>query len=188
MTRHIHVVVGFDFGASSGAALDQAISAAYGPAHVLHIVCVVEPHHPLPAVPDGPVDYEYTDRVHAKLAPEIARHLAAVGRAGMHVCIYVRIGKPANELLRVAAEVGADFIVVGSRNQTGLRHMLAGSIAEKVVREAHCPVLVARPTTYEHVELDDVIEVEPDHTYTPPHRYYYEDHRVGMRPSDWPLY
>jgi hypothetical protein len=34
-----------------------------------------------------------------------------------------------------------------------------------------------------------MIEVEPDHhPYVPPHRYRYEDHRVDLRPTDWPLY
>src|SRR5439155_6100663 len=84
-SQHHPIVVGFDFGASSSAALDQAIAAAHAPEHVLHIACIVEPHHPLPAVPGGPVDYAYTERVRAQLATEVANRLAAADRSGVHV-------------------------------------------------------------------------------------------------------
>jgi hypothetical protein len=45
-----------------------------------------------------------------------------------------------------------------------------------------------RPKTYPTVELVNIVEVEPTRGYLPPHRYYYEDHRVSLRPADWPLY
>jgi len=185
---HNHVVVAFDFTLSSYAALQQAVTTARESTDDLHVVCVVEPHHPLPGIPGEHVDYVYAERVEHAVADEVARHLAAVDRVGVHVCIHVRIGRPSDEILAVAADVGADVVIVGSRGQLGLRHLLAGSVAERVVREARCAVVVARPKAYETKELDDVVEVDPHHTYRPPHRYYYEDHRAGMRPVDWPLY
>ena len=101
----------------------------------------------------------------------------------------MRIGRPAQGAPRgQAREVGADLIIVGSNNITGVERLLVGSVAEHVVRDAHCTVEVARPTTYEHVELEKIVEVERDHVYVPPHRYSYEDRRIELRPNDWPLY
>jgi len=45
-----------------------------------------------------------------------------------------------------AGEVDADLIVIGSRGFGGLRRALLGNVADSVVRHAHCPVLVVRPT------------------------------------------
>lgn len=53
-------------------------------------------------------------------------------------------GDPAGEILRVAAEAGADLIVIGTHGRTGLRHLLMGSVAEQVVRKATPPVLSVR--------------------------------------------
>jgi hypothetical protein len=57
-----------------------------------------------------------------------------------------------------------------------------------VMREAGCTVEIARAKRYAEVELLPVEPVDPVHTYVPPHRYTYEDHRVCLRPAEWPLY
>jgi universal stress protein A len=53
-------------------------------------------------------------------------------------------GDPATEILREARESNCDLIVLGTHGRTGLAHLLMGSVAEKVVRKASCPVLVAK--------------------------------------------
>jgi nucleotide-binding universal stress UspA family protein len=55
------------------------------------------------------------------------------------------IGEPAAEILAWAARHGVDLLVLGTHGRTGLEHALMGSIAERVVRRAHCPVLTVRP-------------------------------------------
>jgi nucleotide-binding universal stress UspA family protein len=50
-------------------------------------------------------------------------------------------GDPAMEILRVAQEIGANLIVMGTHGRTGLARLLMGSVAERVVRKALCPVL-----------------------------------------------
>ncbi len=55
------------------------------------------------------------------------------------------VGEPAAEILEVAKARGADLVVMGTHGRTGLEHALMGSIAERVVRRAHCPVLTVRP-------------------------------------------
>jgi nucleotide-binding universal stress UspA family protein len=53
-------------------------------------------------------------------------------------------GHPAETIVRVAHERGADLIVMGTHGRTGLPHVLLGSVAEKVVQLAPCPVLTVR--------------------------------------------
>jgi len=111
----------------------------------------------------------------------------------VHFFVHARIGdKPAVEILELAREVGADLIIVGSHGMTGIERMLIGSTSEHIVREAHCTVEVARPKSYPDVELLAVEavdrDVDPPRAYVPPHRYTYEDHRVNLRPAEWPLY
>jgi nucleotide-binding universal stress UspA family protein len=56
----------------------------------------------------------------------------------------VAVGHPADTIVRMAQERGADLIVMGTHGRTGLQHVLLGSVAEKVVRLAPCPVLTVR--------------------------------------------
>ena len=49
-------------------------------------------------------------------------------------------------IVHLAEEIGADLIVMGSRGFGGLKRALLGNVADSVVRHAHCPVLVVRPT------------------------------------------
>lgn len=53
-------------------------------------------------------------------------------------------GDPATELVRYASEAGIDLIVMGTHGRTGLERLLMGSVAEKVMREARCSVLVVK--------------------------------------------
>lgn len=58
--------------------------------------------------------------------------------------VEVAIGDPGAEICRVAAERGADLIVLSSHGRTGMKRLLIGSVAERVVRLSPCPVLVLR--------------------------------------------
>ena len=57
---------------------------------------------------------------------------------------HLRIGRTDTEIVRLAEEVGAGLIVMGSRGLGGVRRALMGSVSDSVVRHAHCPVLVVR--------------------------------------------
>jgi nucleotide-binding universal stress UspA family protein len=59
----------------------------------------------------------------------------------------LRSGSPFLEIVRYVKEAGIDLIVIGTHGRTGLKHVLMGSVAENVVRKAHCPVLTVRPPT-----------------------------------------
>lgn len=190
-TTHSQVVIGYDFSHSGRAALYRAIAlAARAPFHVLHFACIVDRHAQLPGHEhDHRVDYAYTERVQQALTDVIVQELRAADiQNRVHFFVHVRIGKPAEELLALARDVGADLIIVGSKGATGIERLVLGSVSEKVVREAGCTVEVARAKSYDHVELVNIVEVEPHHTYVPPHRYSYEDRRLELRPAEWPLY
>ncbi len=65
-------------------------------------------------------------------------------RCGSKVRSFVLAGNPAAELVRFAEESRADVLVVGKKGRTGLERVVLGSVAEKLVRGAPCPVLVVR--------------------------------------------
>ncbi len=185
------VVVGYDFSQSGRAALHRAVTlAGRAPFHVLHVVCAVDPREAIPALPSyNGVDYMYAARVQEALAAETQHELDRADVHGsVHFFVHARIGKPAPEILALAEEVGADLIIVGSKRMTPLERLILGSTSEQVMRDAGCTVEIARAKQYPDVMLLPVEPVDPIHTYVPPHRYTYEDHRVNLRPAEWPLY
>ena len=188
--QHSQVVVGFDFSHSGRAALYRAVAlAARAPFHVLHFACIIDPHGGLAAFPTRHVDAAYADRIHAELKSIVEQELRAHDIAGkIHFYIHARIGKPAEEILGVAQDVGADLVIVGSKGLRGIERLVLGSVAEQVVREAKCTVEVARPKDYAYVPLLEVSEVEAHPHFHRLHRYSYEDSRATERPADWPLY
>jgi universal stress protein A len=53
-------------------------------------------------------------------------------------------GTPADEIVRLARDLKTDLIVIATHGHTGLKHLFMGSVAERVIRHVHCPVLVVR--------------------------------------------
>ena len=70
---------------------------------------------------------------------------AAVRTASRPVDYALVPGHPATEIARFAGEGRFDLLVMGTHGQTELEHAILGSVAERVVREAPCTVLVVRP-------------------------------------------
>ncbi len=66
-------------------------------------------------------------------------------RMGVRVQTVLGSGVAFQEILQVADRLGCDLIILATHGRTGLRHVLIGSVAEKVVRRATCPVFVVRP-------------------------------------------
>ncbi len=60
-------------------------------------------------------------------------------------------GIPFAEIINIAKENEIDLLVMGTHGRTGIAHMMLGSVSEKVVRKAHCPVLTVRQTGHEFV-------------------------------------
>jgi nucleotide-binding universal stress UspA family protein len=57
---------------------------------------------------------------------------------------HLRVGRPDEQVVALAEEIGAGLIVMGSRGLGGLRRLLMGSVSDSVVRHAHCPVMIVR--------------------------------------------
>jgi nucleotide-binding universal stress UspA family protein len=68
--------------------------------------------------------------------------VARAGNKAVQIETQVIIGEPFSDICRTAEDEKVDLIVMGSHGRTGLRHVLLGSVAERVVRHAPCPVLV----------------------------------------------
>lgn len=107
-----------------------------------------------------PLDYRYVtvetggpawEKVMQELeasARQKARELLAeterIFPSGVATTILVSVGEAAAEIVNVAKEIGADLIVVGSRGLGRVQGLLMGSVSDRVVHLAHCPVLVVR--------------------------------------------
>jgi len=189
--RNPQVVVAYDFSPTARAVLDRAVAlVARAPFHVLHFITVIDAHHGIPIVPHhGKIDVGYADQVRDVMTSEIGKALTATPIDGeLHFFTHARIGKPADEILSLSAEIGADLILIGTHGFTGLTRLMMGSVAERVVREAGCPVLVARPKVYPDVELMQVVEV--DHAkaaHSRVHRFSYSNSSATLRPLEWPM-
>ena len=99
---------------------------------------------PIAAYMDDLIDFTLPD--HELKAREKLRRLQQTAEEGYGLDIDIDLseGEPATEILKVDRDRHCDLIVMGTHGRTGLRHLLMGSIAEKVVRKADCPVLTAR--------------------------------------------
>jgi nucleotide-binding universal stress UspA family protein len=72
------------------------------------------------------------------------RVVSLTGRAPGDFEVRIESGSADAEVLRVAESVNATLVVTGSRGLTGIQRLLLGNVAERIVRYAHCPVLIAR--------------------------------------------
>jgi nucleotide-binding universal stress UspA family protein len=128
-----------DLSPASNAALRHAAALARGNDASLLILHVEEP--PL-AYGGGEMFYSVgeinTDALQAML-DKVVPHDPAV-----RVERRLVIGDPASEIPRIAKEENVDLIVMGTHGRTGLLRLLMGSVAELVVRRAHCAVLTVR--------------------------------------------
>jgi nucleotide-binding universal stress UspA family protein len=89
-------------------------------------------------------------------AEEEARGIVAtVADAGTKVSVVVETrlvtGTPVEQIVHLAKELPADLIIMGTHGRTGVSYVFLGSVAEKVVRRAPCPVLTVRPKEHDFV-------------------------------------
>lgn len=94
------------------------------------------------------VGQDVTKRIRNGYGEEARRILRGVtdaaGNAGVHVETRIVTGIPYEDIVRVGTELPADLIIMGTHGRSGVSHLLLGSVAEKVVRRAPCPVLTVR--------------------------------------------
>jgi nucleotide-binding universal stress UspA family protein len=133
------VVVPVDFSAESLAAIEVGRMLVDSPEH-LHVVHVVIDITPLEA---GEVWGVIDPQARIEQVEKVLRE-KLTGPQYRGVKMSVVLGEPAHGIANYAQEKHAELIVIPSHGRTGITRLLIGSVAERVVRLAHCPVLVLR--------------------------------------------
>jgi nucleotide-binding universal stress UspA family protein len=140
------ILVPMDFSPPSDHALNYAIHLAgtvdsciqllhcYGAAFFTSV-----PYDHVPAIP---ADYEKTVREAARRKLDI--YVDRAKARGLEVGAHLSNRSPVDAILSTAGEVNADLIVMGTHGWTGIKHLLLGSVAERTIRLAECPVLTVR--------------------------------------------
>lgn len=159
MTRITRILVPTDFSATADAALDYAYVLAEQFGASLELLHVLDD----PFVVDGMAAEAYISEAPAlrsamlQEARNRLRHRAAP-RQGIAIETEVLFGHGARTIAEYAAERGVDLIVMGTHGRTGFAHLLLGSVAERLVRTAPCPVLTVRHAEarkhYQELEYD----------------------------------
>jgi nucleotide-binding universal stress UspA family protein len=140
------ILVPYDFSEHAERALTWALGFAehWGASVMLFNVV---PSFARTVYPDGMLVMDLP-KMEAEMVAEAEqqlRNLAAVKeRPTVKVECKAAVGEPVWGICQEAERDSADLIVMGSHGRTGLSHVLLGSVAERVVRHAPCPVLVAR--------------------------------------------
>jgi nucleotide-binding universal stress UspA family protein len=139
------ILVPTDFSETSDAAYEVAIELGARFAAELVLVHV----HQVPAYvfPEGvmPLSPALFDEIERSVRAELERSARRARAAGRTVTLKSRIGVVHREILREAEDSRVDLVVMGTHGRTGLGHVLIGSVAEKVLRRAPCPVLTVGP-------------------------------------------
>ncbi|MEW6681484.1 MAG: universal stress protein [Nitrospirota bacterium] len=87
---------------------------------------------------------ELYPRLAEKIQPMLDGLIRESERKGVSAVGRVTEGVPYDQIVKAAEAANADLIVIGTHGRTGMRHVLLGSVAERVVRLAPCPVLTVR--------------------------------------------
>lgn len=127
-----------DFDPNSAIALEIAAELARERDATLYVLHVV----PIPPGPEVALNF---NRLEGRARTRLERLVRRKVGARTHCEVHVRIGPSAVEVLRAAERFGADLIVMATHGRKGFKHLVLGSVAESVVREAPCPVLTMRP-------------------------------------------
>lgn len=119
----------------------------------LHILSVVQDVTLVSPDPTNPwvIPASSLDEVMDSVSQALAKILDEKWSAGKTIVRTVRTGIPFLEIIRYAKEQAIDLIVLGTHGLTGLVHVMLGSVAEKVVRKAPCPVLTVHPQGHQFV-------------------------------------
>jgi universal stress protein A len=139
-----HFLVPLDFSGYSTQALDYAMELAHKLQARLTLLHVIQALSMGGDDIDVTLPYAYMQELDAELTRCLESYLARVTAAGLTGDMVLAQGSPYHEIVETAKARQVDLIIMGTHGRTGLRHVLMGSVAEKVVQLASCPVLVTR--------------------------------------------
>ncbi|MFO0613592.1 MAG: universal stress protein [Polyangiaceae bacterium] len=145
------VLAAVDLFKGSSLVLSRALQLAAGDSEdrgTVHVVHVTEPNigNVKPTEVDAPDLTGYDPSAVQKLCDKHLKDFAVhhAGPTAPKIVVHTVTGDPADQIVAEAARVDADVIVLATHGRTGLKRLLLGSVAEKVVRLAGCPVFVLR--------------------------------------------
>lgn len=133
------VLIGFDGSPAARKALQAALDLAQRYGAAVTALAVVRP--PEFAELEAEVNAALAE-ARGPLADAFRWARAEARRAGVSLETRIQAGHPADTLVRVAREEGFDLIVLGRRGLTPVQRWMLGSVSERVLRYAHCPVMV----------------------------------------------
>lgn len=138
------IVVPLDFSPESRRALEMArrLAKAAGPAHLILLHAYFLPVD-LEALA-AQQNLDLLALLSSRATEELERTLEELQDAGISCEFLVSRGYPEAVIVELARDKSADVIVMGTRGRTGLAHVVLGSIAERVLREAPCPVVTVK--------------------------------------------
>jgi nucleotide-binding universal stress UspA family protein len=138
------VLVPVDFSKESTLAVKFATSLAQQYGSKLYLLHVLEPLHTSFQVEIGNLR-EFEERRRATIREDLSRIIPAEIKKSLGVEEILKIGSPVYHVIaEKAEELDVELIVIPTHGRTGLSHILLGSVAEKVIRHAPCPVFVIR--------------------------------------------
>ena len=139
------ILVPVDFSEHSERALDAAVSVArhFG-AELLLFHCYPLPIPSLTGVPSTVTPESYVEAIRSAALQRVVQWRDKARAQGVRAEAEIGAGAPASEIAALAETIGADLIVIGTRGLGGLQNLLLGSVAERTVRIAPCPVLTVR--------------------------------------------
>jgi nucleotide-binding universal stress UspA family protein len=142
-----HILVPMDFSDHSKKALHYAVALAshFGAAlHVLHVFEQIANPADVGFSPMVWTDLQEEQKVDLEAKLQATATEAGVAVLNVDCHVIVKCGRAWQEITDEARTVGAQLIIISTHGYTGLKHVLLGSVAEKVVRHAPCPVLTVR--------------------------------------------
>ena len=143
------IVVGTDGSETARQAVQQAIGLARAVGASIELVSAYEPipnQRIRQEAREAPQDLQWMVNPREDVDATLREAVEEAERAGVTVEGYAREGDPADAILDVAEERGADLIVVGNKGMTGAKRFLLGSVPNKVSHHAPCSVLIIRTT------------------------------------------
>ena len=135
------ILVPLDFSAQATPVLEWALHLAAE--HGSSIVLLHVYHLPVEfqQLEGAYLPADFWSNVKREAEQQLERYAKRVRDRGVEVEAVVREGYPATVIVEEIGNLGADLIVIGTHGRTGLKHLLLGSIAARVVQHAPCPVL-----------------------------------------------
>lgn len=144
------IVVGTDGSDTATEAVNQAVNLA---SQLNAILAIVSAYEPVPATrlreeaKQAPEDLQWMIHPREDVEKTLVEAQQLAEKAGVEVKVFARQGDPADAILDVAEEQGADLILVGNKGMTGAKRFLLGSVPNTVSHKAPCSVLIVRTTS-----------------------------------------